>query len=472
MSCGDSSGPGNRGASLRIVSGAGERDTVQAQPTVPLVVEVRDSTGAKAPQGTTVRFTAVPANSQTGTEMLVQNLSSTAYTSFVAAETDAAGRAAVLVMLGTITGTGRIAISVPTLSLLDTARYTILPGNATRVTILPADTVVYAGRTFTLRGGIVDRFGNVRTDPVTYTASPGITVSSAGVVTAPTIGRYTLQASATGLPGTGSGAVSVVPQGTLTATRPGATGLRIIRVDLDGSNFRELTSVNDGGIGPSPKWIPGTNTIVYSHYDGTLQLLQTVNENGVVAPFIKNPPSTMLHQAIPSPARSAPVIYFGAHDTRCVGSGYCIHRSAIDGSNPELLGTLPQGLPTERLSSSPDGSRVVFSNGQLRVFDYGSKSVVSFAVTGTSPSWSSDGSLIAYLPFSSGPINVVNADGTNARGITAAGRSYASVAMSWSSDSRWLLAKSTTGPLELIEVATGMALPLGFTGGYGPGSLK
>jgi hypothetical protein len=472
VSCGDSSGPKNRGASLRLVSGSGGRDTVQAQPTVPLVVEVRDSTGAKAPQGTTVRFTAVPASSQTGTEMLVQSLSSTAYVSFVAAQTDAAGRAAVLVMFGTVAGTGRIAISVPTLSLLDTARYTILPGKASRVTILPADTAVYAGRTFTLRGGIVDRFGNVRTDPVIYTASsPGITVSSAGVVNAPTIGRYTLQASATGLTGTGIGAVSVVPQGTLTATRQGTAGLRIIRVDLDGSNFRELASVNDGGIGPNPKWIPGTNTIVYSHYDGTLQVLQTVDENGVVARFIKTPPSTMLHQAIPSPARSAPVIYFGAHDTRCIG-GYCIHRSAIDGSNPELLGTLPQGLQTERLSSSPDGSKVAFSNGQLRVFDHGSKTVASFAVTGTSPSWSSDGSVIAYLPSSFGPINVVNADGTNIRSITSAGRTYADVSMSWSSDSRWLLAKSTTGSLELIEVATGTALPLGFTAGYGPGSLK
>jgi Tol biopolymer transport system component len=281
-------------------------------------------------------------------------------------------------------------------------------------------------------------------------------------VNAPTIGRYTLQASAPGLTGTGTGAVSVVPQGTLTATRQVAAGLRIIRVDLDGSNYRELTSVSDGGIGPSPKWIPGTNTIVYSHYDGTLQLLQTVDENGVVAKFIKNPPTTMAHQAIASPARSAPLIYFGAHDTRCTRGGYCIHRSAIDGSNPELLGNLPQGLPTERLSSSPDGSKVAFSNGQIRVYDYASKAVASWAVTGQSPSWSSDGSVIAYATSSFGPINLVNADGTNVRALTPAGRTYGDGAMSWSADARWMLAKSTSGSLELIEAATGTALPLGF----------
>jgi hypothetical protein len=436
------------------------------------VVEVRDSTGAKAPQGTVVRFTAVPASNQSGTEMLVQSLTSTAYVQFVAAETDAAGRAAVLLKFGTIAGTGRIALSVPTLALSDTARYTILPGAASRVTVLPADTAVYAGRTFTLRGGVVDRFGNVRTDPVTYTASsPGITVSSAGVVNAPTIGRYTLQASAPGLTGTGTGAVSVVPQGTLTATRQVAAGLRIIRVDLDGSNYRELTSVSDGGIGPSPKWIPGTNTIVYSHYDGTLQLLQTVDENGVVAKLIKNPPATMSHQAIPSPARSNQVLYFAAHDTRC-NDGYCIHRSGIDGSNPELLGTLPQGLHTERLSSSPDGSKVAYSTGQIRVFDYGTKTIASWTVPGSAPSWSSDGNVIAYATSSFGPINLVNSDGTNVRALTPAGRTYGDGAMSWSSDSRWLLAKSTSGSLELIEAATGMALPLGFTAGYGPGSLK
>jgi len=64
------------------------------------VVEVRDSAGAKAPQGTVVRFTAVPASNQSGTEMLVQSLTSTAYVQFVAAET--AGRAAVLLKFGTM----------------------------------------------------------------------------------------------------------------------------------------------------------------------------------------------------------------------------------------------------------------------------------------------------------------------------------------------------------------------------------
>jgi WD40 repeat protein len=420
-----------------------------------------------------VRFSTVPAANQFAAEMLVQSLTSTSYTTFVAATTDAAGRAAVLVMYGTTAGAGRIVVSVPTLALQDTARFTILPGAASRVTILPADTTVYAGRSYTLRGGVVDRFGNVRTDPVTYTTTtPGITVSSTGVVTAPTIGRYTLEASAAGLTGKGTGSVSVVPQGTLTATRGTSTGLQIIRVDLDGSNYRELTTVSDGGIGPSPKWIPGTNSIVYTHYDGSLQVLQTVDENRAVSRFIKNAPSTMSHQAIPSPARGAPVIYFGAHDTRCTGNGYCIHRAAIDGSNPELLGTLPQGLPTERLSSSPDGSKVAFSNGQVRVFDYASKTVAPWAVTGEAPSWSSDGTTIAYVTSSASPIRLVNADGTNARLLSLPGREYGIRSMSWSSDSRWLLAQSTSGVLDLIDVATGKALPLGFTAGYSAGSLK
>ena len=405
--------------------------------------------------------------------MLLQSPTSMAYVPFVAVTTDAVGRATVPIMFGTLAGTGRIAISVPTLAVSDTARYTILPGNGARVAVLPADTAVFAGRTFTLRGAVVDRFANVRSEPVTYTASPGIGVSDAGVVTAATLGRYTLQASAAGLAAPTTVSVSVVPQGTLTATRRGGT-YRIVRVDLDGSNYRELATASDGVVGPvpDPKWIPGTNTIVYSSYTGTREVLQTVDENGVVAPFITNPPPTMSNQGMPSPARSAPVLYFGAYDSRCTSGAYCLHRSAVDGSSPELLGSFPQNYVSYGLSSSPDGSKVAFSSGQVRVFDYGSKTVSPWSFLGHRPSWSPDGTMIASVIDFAGNVRVANADGTNVRTINTGPGLYEDAAMSWSADSRWLLAKRLFGSLELIEVSTRMVLPLSFTSGYVAGSLK
>src|SRR5688572_4484484 len=128
-SCSDSSGPGGSGRDpgLRFISGFNVTDTVGARPTAALVVEVRDAAGALAPQGTVVRFTGVPT-ATFGVEMLVQSLTSTIFSSFVAAETDAAGRAGVLVQFGAIVGPARIAVSAPTIGVEDTARFTVLPG--------------------------------------------------------------------------------------------------------------------------------------------------------------------------------------------------------------------------------------------------------------------------------------------------------------------------------------------------------
>ena len=472
--CSDSSGPkADRGPRVRLISGFDVTDTVTARPTAALVVEVHDSSGAVAPQGTVVRFTAV--NNGATPEMLVQSLSSTSFSTFAAAETDAAGRTGVLVQLGTIAGTARIVVAAPTIAVQDTARYTVLPGNASRVLLSPSDTALYTGRNFTLRGGVVDRFNNVRTDPVTYTVTgPGVSVTNTGVVSASAIGRYTVTATA----GTSSSStgISVVPQGTLAATRSTANGLRIISVALDGSGLKDLTSVSDGGIGPRPKWMPGSNSIIYSHYDGTNQILRIVDQDGRVTPFISSPPATMTHQAEPSPSPNAPVVYFSAYDTRCSDIFYCLYRSARDGSAPELLGTLiAPNQVTWRPSSSPDGSRVAFvtTGTVIKVFDYPSKSVLGWGIAGQHPSWSPDGTRIAFVQQFGGSLRVINAaDGSGQRVISPANRTYTEGSISWSADSKWVVAKSNAGTLDLIEVDTGTMLPLGYTTSYQSGSLK
>ena len=385
--CSDSSGPKPGGdPRIRLISGFDVTDTVFAELAETLVVEVHDSSGAVAPPGTVVRFTA--ATNGGIPEMLMRGVadaSTSGYSELVTAETDASGRAGVFVKLGAVAGPARISVAAPTIAAQDTARYTVLPGNAARITLSLRDTTLYTGRSFTLRADVADAFGNVRAGPVTYTVGgPGVSVSNSGVVSASAIGRYTVTATAGAV--SGSADISVVPQGTMAAVANTAIGPRIVSVALDGSDLRNLTKFGSGEIDPQPKWIPGTNNIIYSDYNGTYQRLHIVDQVGKVTAFIPSPPPTMTHQAEPAPSPNAPVMYFSAFDTRCSEIYYCLHRSGRDGSAPQLLGVpfAPDEV-TWRPSSSPDGSRVAFvtTGTVIKVFDYASKTVLRGASRGS-----------------------------------------------------------------------------------------
>ena len=470
LSCGDSSGPVGGHPGLTLVSGYNLTDTITAKPAQALVVEVRDANGAIVPNGTVVRFTAV-INSYTP-EMTVEGLTSSYYDTFATGETNDAGRVAVLVQLGAVAGPARIAIWVPTLGVQDTARYTVLPGQPAGILLMPSDTSMYTSGSYTIRGGVVDRLNNARSDPVVYTASsPGVSVSSSGVVTASTTGRYTLTATAGAA--TGSSGLSVVPQGTVAALVY-RNGFRIVTFNLDGSGFHDVVGVIDGGIGPRPRWLPGSSTIIYTELVNGLQQMRTIDASGKVSTFFPSPPATMTHQAEPSPSANAPVLYFSAYDSRCADYAYCLFRSGIDGTNPELLGDVIGPGEALRPSASPDGSKVAFvtSGLQIKVFDYTTRTVSAWSVTGNYPAWSPDGTQIAYAQQYGGPLHLVNADGTNQRVITGS-RAYSESAAAWSPDSKWLIAQNVDyGALDIIEVATGKALPISNGAGYGSVSWK
>src|SRR4051812_25024990 len=280
-SCSDATSPAAH-KGLRFVSGFDVSDTVDASVSDALVVEVYDTLGHLASKGTVVRFTAIQT-AGFSYEAGVQNLASPFVSNFASSETDDAGRAGILVRMGQVAGKARIAIAVPILGLDDTARYTVLPGAAVRAVVTPTDTALYTSGSYKLRGGVVDRYGNPRSDATTWTASdPGISVTSAGVVTGSAIGRYTITAASA--VGSATGSVTVVPKFRLAGWRAYPDG-RILSLELDGSGLSTRSPVVDGGIGAHPAWMPDGKSIIYTTYDGTNQALRVVGDDGVVKAF-------------------------------------------------------------------------------------------------------------------------------------------------------------------------------------------
>lgn len=133
---------------LQIDAGANVTDSIGAVLTQALVIEVRKPGGALV-SGAVARFTALSNDSLPyASAIAVANLSSQNFSAFVSDSTDAHGRAAVLVELGSVAGKAGILITVPELGLADTAWYTVLAGRPARFTLGVRDTVVSKGATW------------------------------------------------------------------------------------------------------------------------------------------------------------------------------------------------------------------------------------------------------------------------------------------------------------------------------------
>ena len=127
--CGDDGGGGGGPTpeGLQILSGSEQVDTIAAELPMPLVVQVFDApdhpaAGIEVQVGDRTCDLGCRAFSITRPRAPSQ-LQTTL-------ETDETGQVTVLLRLGTIPGSALVPISVPSLQLADTARYTVEPGNA------------------------------------------------------------------------------------------------------------------------------------------------------------------------------------------------------------------------------------------------------------------------------------------------------------------------------------------------------
>jgi Tol biopolymer transport system component len=311
-----------------------------------------------------------------------------------------------------------------------------------------------------LRGAVADRFGNARTEAVTWSiVGTGASVTNSGVVTATAVGSFLVTVSS--VHGSDSTAVRAVPAIKIVGYQtPGR--LVLVTVDVDGSNRRELVPVDDGGIGPAPMWIPGTNRIIYTHFVDPYRRIHTLDEDATIRRVFDPLPPGISHQALPTPSANGQWLYFIAHDVACAREEYCLHRSRMDGTGIEVTLAGSEPLFVRSIGPSPDGSKVaVVVDGAVRVLDVATKMLAPWGFPGVSPRWSPEGSRIAFVqgPEGDGPLLVVNADGTGLRPLTDLTARITAGPISWTSDGEWILVHLPES-LALVEVATGTIHPL------------
>jgi hypothetical protein len=441
---------------IRVVAGGGQSDSVLTTFAQALIVEVRDTSGKLSP-GRTVRFTSIAA--ATGSAAVsVSALDASQFAGFASAVTDAQGRAATLVRLGTAVGAARLEISVPELGAADTISYTVKPGAAARVTLEPRDTTVQPGGTYSLRAAVTDRFLNPIAGATPTFWGNGVSVSTSGVVTA---GNSFARATIGATYGTAADTVkaSVIPRLPMVANRSGA----VVLVNSDGTGATVLTQSSD--ISLSPHSVSTTASVVYYLGDPWNNSKVWVIEPGGTPRQLL--PTASGFTAWPRLSADGTWVYF-------IRNNNTLWRAHLDGSSLDSLTTVSPPQIYNAPSISPDGRTVAIEDaGGVKVVDVATKASTILPVACPGPRYSPDGTYFACLKAR--VVSVVKTDGTGARTVaTLPGYGDGMEDLSsvdWSPDGKWILVYlAYQGPM-LLEVATGTQFPLSLNGGYAQASF-
>jgi hypothetical protein len=441
---------------IHVVAGGSISDTVGAVPTQALVVEVRGTGGVIAP-GVVVGFESItnpppaycrvynyfPCPDRPGVQ--IAGLASDTFNTARGVTTNPQGRAAVRVQFGTATGEGKVLVTVPELGFRDTVRYTVRPGSAHRVVVVPADTVLYVNTSFAPRGVVIDRHGNARPESAQLSGGAGLGVEGSSV-TARDYGFHELTAQHPGVP-PAVGTVAVVPRGTLAVVTRDWLGDSIVIVDLDGSNRRRIPTGSDvNGLA----WTPDGTRLVASlgtYYEE--KRLHTITLDGVRTP-LPTGESPSYHT---SPVFSA--------DRKWL---FFVSRGRIGRTRPDGSGLQNFDLPdfyAGDVGPSPDASRVAvasLSSSNGLVYGIGTGAAASLRdLEAGSIRWSPNGTLLAFNSARHG-VGLVAPDGSNLRRVTGSINSR-DLRLDWSPDGKWIVFHGGTD-LELIQVETGRRIPL------------
>jgi len=454
IACGSSkaTGPALSRVPITFSLGNSQTDTIQSVLAQALIVRVGSGqAGSGAHQ--VVRFQSVM---DSGTyRVLVEPLAGGSPSPFVAETTDASGQASVVIAFGNDEGPGQLVVNVPALGYLDTARYTVLPGHPYAMQAMPNDTDAYLGATVGLRTAVVDRFGNTRTDPVTFVVVGGPGSINGSTLTVSSYGPISVAGTADGFVDTTI--VNGVPKGTIAASGDISY---IWSFNLDGSDFTPISPVSAGTL----KWAPNGSSLVFDQTVfggvGASDMLQTIATAGGQVTTIVNSGATSV--AYPQYSRDGMWIYYNEGS-----STQPMWRVHPDGSGNATVNMLsPESLQFP--SPSFDGTKVSYilsgGGGDLKVLTLSSGAAVDLGVKGIADVWSPTGNVIAYLTLNSA-MALVNSDGSGQS--TIAPGPYGPQ-FDWSPDGQWIIARNTaTTRLEVINVATQLVIPLGYTGTIG-----
>jgi len=454
-SCSTSTSP-RQGSSIQILAGGGEQDTIGATLPQALVIRVALPIGGTN-AGQAVQFSTIQPSAPSGAIAYVSSVTSPGEALAVVDSTDRTGMASVQIIFGTVTGVARVQITVPALKYIDTASFTVLPGQADTIAITPPDTLLAVGKQVTLHSASFDRAGNSRpSDVVTYKVRYGGVSLSGSVVTTTAPGLASVVAATGGA--SDSALISVVPSGTLAAISD--TG-GVIMFNLDGSGFQAVTRIPATDV----KWAPSGASVVFicpepynvlpictSDLHGNVDTLDLATETTNAWPFY---------------SRDGTWIYY----SHIGGPGGILKREHPDGS---MADSLNSQLPADDYwpSPSPDGTKLAYVDllsGNLRIMTIATGAVVDLGIIAHSPAWSPNSNQIAYLASDggTGSLAVVNSDGSGQRALGTVGSQYY-FDLDWSPDGQWIVwREQATAKIDVINVATNRVMPLAFTGFVG-----
>jgi len=459
FACGDTSGPRS---GLNIVSGANVSDTVLSIFKPPLTVQLLDG-NLQPMSGQTVYF-------NTNGFVLVAPIDDPGFViDRLPATTDASGDASVWVEAKQYAATGKVVIVAPSGQSVD-LYYTVLPGAPALLRADPNDTTLYVGGSVTYRPFVTDAYGNRLGVSPTYqyqSLNGALSISAPGKATGAAIGRGSVAVSALGF--TDTVWASVVPEGRLAAQHG-----YIMVMNLDGSSFDTI-----------PGSFPGGRSLDWSAVNGTFVLdvnypehLFSMDMTGHTRRVVTDP--RMRTEFYPRYAHDGSYVYFTGNDS--VTTCYGVWRIHPDGTGLEHVVAdtsdcgpyAYQGGPSPDYASSPspDGTRLVYVGGRnipyvggtLRVHTLASGADTSLGVVGDVPRWSPTGEWIAY--DSLGTLMLIHPDGTGHQALLSDSEFEFSPAIAWSPDGQWLVYRSILQRLTLMQVATGLKLPLANTIGW------